>query len=342
VSDFPIVRVPMPDRGEFQSRLEGAIDKYWIDLPDLGRCLFKADLRGAWVEKVAATIARGIGLPVISYELAERMDGLKAIVSPSFLLDCAQEIPGEKLLVDALGRNYLYTPDAILSVVDNLDIAQPSSYKPPVTVSTASDLLTGYLLFDSWIGNIDRHSRNWGIQERLDGRIELLPTFDHGLALGVRMPDDKLPLDIAGFSADCRSSIQGEVGGTLTMDGLARRLLELRPKAVREWIERIAAVDRVSIEEIFDRIPEGWVSDVRAQFAVDFLVASRDRLTTMVDSRKINRSRLETTVILPTSGSTNQVLTDASPEPTVILPTSGSKNQISMEPLQDDERGMSL
>jgi hypothetical protein len=342
VSKFRVIEIPVTDASEFDSRLEGAVDKYWLDLPNIGRSMLKADLRGAWVEKVAATLAEQIGLPVASYELAQRTDGLKMIASPNFLTNGGREITGESLLVDRLGENYLYTPEAIFSVVDNLGASLPSKYEPPATISTASDLLVGYLMFDSWIGNIDRHSKNWGIQQTLNGRIELLPVFDHGLALGVRMPDDKLPLDIAGFSADCRSSIQGEVGGTLTMDGLARRLQDLRPKAASEWVERIAAVDRVSIEEIFDRIPEGWVSDVRAQFAVDFLVASRDRLTTMIDSRKINRSRLEPTVILPTSGSTDRVLTDASPEPTVILPTSGSKNQISMEPLQDDERGMSL
>ena len=57
------------------------------------------------------------------------------------------------------------------------------------------------------------------------------------------MPDDKLPLDIAGFSADCRSSIQGEVGGVLSMDGLARRLLELKPEAANFWIDRIESID---------------------------------------------------------------------------------------------------
>jgi hypothetical protein len=342
VSKFRVIEVPETDASEFDSRLEGAVDKYWLDLPNMGRSMLKADLRGAWVEKVAATLAEQIGLPVASYELAQRTDGVKMIASPNFLTNGAREITGESLLVDRLGENYLYTPEAIFTVLDDLGTSLPSNYEPPTTVSTASDLLVGYLMFDSWIGNIDRHSKNWGIQQTLDGRIELLPVFDHGLSLGVRMPEDKLPLDIADFSADCRSSIQGEVGGALTMDGLAIRLLELKPRVASNWIERIGTVDRATIEEIFDRMPEGWVSDVRAQFAIDFLVASRDRLTTMVNNLKIDRPKLETTVILPTSGSTDLVLTDASPEPTVILPTSGSKNQTSMERLQDDDFGMSL
>jgi hypothetical protein len=50
------------------------------------------------------------------------------------------------------------------------------------------------------------------------------------------MPEDKLPSDAAAFSGDCMSSIQSKVSGMLTMDGLARRLLELRPEVARSWI----------------------------------------------------------------------------------------------------------
>jgi hypothetical protein len=327
VSDFPVIPVPMPNVSERQPRLEGAIDKYWLDLPNIGRSLLKADLRGAWVEKVAATLAERIGLPVVGYELAERSDGLKMIASPSFLLDGAREIPGEELLIDALGENYLYTPDAILSVLDNLDIALPSRYQSPETVSTASDLLAGYLIYDSWIGNIDRHSRNWGIQRTLDGRRELLPTFDHGLSLGVRMPEDKLPLDIASFSGDCRCSIQGEVGGALSMNGLARRLLELKPEAAGCWIDRIASIDRATIEEVFERMPQGWVDDIRQEFAIDFLDASRDRLMVMSSRAE------EPSVIVPTRGSS---------EPAVIVPTRRSNSPSPVEIERNDDFDLSM
>jgi hypothetical protein len=286
VSEYPVIQIPEPDSSRNKIRLEGAIDKYWIELPNLGRSLVKADIRGAWVEKVAATLAKRVDLPVARYELGERDDGSKLIVSPSFLLNDAQETTGEKMLADALGRNYLYTPDAMLSVVDNLNISLPSDYTPPETCK-ASDLLVGYLIFDSWIGNIDRHSRNWGIQETLDGQSELLPTFDHGLSLGVRMPEDKLPSDVAAFSGDCMSSIQSKVSGLLTMDGLARRLLELRPEAARSWIEQILAIESLTIRETIESIPQGWISDVRAEFTIEYLEASSDRLMELYNDRSI-------------------------------------------------------
>jgi hypothetical protein len=278
VFKFSVVNIPLATASEESARLEGAIDKYWLDLPNLGRSLIKADSRGAWVEKICATLAEKIGLPVASCELAARSDGLKMIASPTYLLAGALESPGEELLENRFGVNYAYTPDAILLTVESNGVVLPHNYQPPANISTASDLLAGYLIFDSWIGNIDRHAKNWGIQRTLNGRKELLPTYDHGLSLGVRMPDDKLPLDIAGFSGDCRSSIQGETSGALTMNDLADRLLALKPKAAHSWIEKIAAIEHSFLQELFSRLPDGWIGVGRAEFSIDFLVASCDRL----------------------------------------------------------------
>ena len=292
MSKFPVIQIPLPDPEESETHPEGAIDKYWQDLPNIGRSLVKADLRGAWVEKVTAALAEQIGLPVAGCELAQREDGMKMIASPNFLEDRAIERSGEKLLIPRLGKNYLYTPDAILSVIDNAGISLPSGFTTDSAISKASDLIAGYLIFDSWIGNIDRHAKNWGIQQTLDGRKELLPTYDHGLALGVRMPEDKLPLDIMGFSGDMYSSIQGEVGGALSMNILARRLLELRPEAANFWIDQIGAITRSAMEETFDRIPDGWTSNIRTVFATDLLESSRNRLVMLASDLSQTQSQL--------------------------------------------------
>jgi hypothetical protein len=287
LSKFPVITIPVANPDERTPKPEGAIDKYWLDLPNLGRSLVKADLRGAWVERIAVALAEGIGLPVAGCELVERADGLKMIASPTFLLDCAIERSGEKLLIASLGENYLYTLDAILSVIDSAGVVMPSGFTPTSTIATASDLMVGYLIFDSWIGNIDRHSKNWGIQQTLDGRKELLPTYDHGLSLGVRIPEDKLPLDLSDFSGDVRSSIQGEVGGALTMNGLASRLLELKPTSANFWIDRIQTMSARTIAETFERLPDGWISDVRKAFSIDLLEASRSKMVNLDKGQSI-------------------------------------------------------
>ncbi len=62
MSKFPVIQIPLPGENESESILEGAIDKYWLELPDLGRSLVKVDNRGAWVEKVVATLAEKVEL----------------------------------------------------------------------------------------------------------------------------------------------------------------------------------------------------------------------------------------------------------------------------------------
>lgn len=285
MSKFTVIQIPLLNLDKRQKLPEGAIDKYWQDLPNLGLSLVKVDLRGAWVEKITESLAELTGLPVARCELVERADGLKMIASPDFLYPNAVEVPGEDLLVKALGENYLYTPEAILSVLDDAEIELPTGFTPREAITKASDLMVGYLIFDSWIGNIDRHAKNWGIQTTLAGKSELLPTYDHGIALGVRMPEDKLPIDINSYSGDMYSSIQGAVGGTLSMDKLANRLLELRPAAAKFWIAEIGKIDRAAIESTFDRIPEEWAIKVSAAFAVDFLEISGKRLAKLVQNQ---------------------------------------------------------
>jgi hypothetical protein len=200
VSKFPVIQIPVSSDRDFETHPEGAIAKYWQDLPSLGRSLVKADLRGAWVEKVTATLAERIGLPVAGCELVERADGLKMIASPNFLETGVIERAGESLLEDRFGINYPYTVD-----------------------------------------------------------------------------------------------------GTLTMNGLTDRLLELKPEAANFWIDRISNIDRSLIEETIDRLPEDWTIDIRTAFAIDLLAASRDRLVTLARDRSQIQSQSPTTDRIATS-----------------------------------------
>ena len=292
MSKFSVLRLLPQDNRDFETHPEGAIDKYWLDLPDLGRSLVKVDPRGAWVEKVTASLAEQLGLPVAICELVEGSDKQQMIASPTYLKAGEIEFAGERLLINAFGINYLYSPENVLSVLDSNNILLPQDFDNNPVISKASDLMVGYLIFDSWTGNIDRHCKNWGITQQLSGEKILLPTYDHGLSLGVRMPEDKLPLDIMGFSGDMYSSIQGEVGGALSMNILARRLLELRPEAANFWIDQIGAITRSAMEETFDRIPDGWTSNIRTVFATDLLESSRNRLVMLASDLSQTQSQL--------------------------------------------------
>jgi hypothetical protein len=140
--------------------------------------------------------------------------------------------------------------------------------------------LTGYLIFDYWIDNIDRHYENWGIQiDSITGRRELLPTYDHGLSLGFLLFDEEcLDLAPANHVQNQSSAFSGNKGRSLSMNGMLVETISNQPNAARGWIERITQIEPAAIIELFDRIPAGWISDGKQLFAINLLEFNRQTL----------------------------------------------------------------
>jgi hypothetical protein len=88
VSKFPAFEIQIADLPLPKQTLGGAVEKYWIEVPELGRCLLKLEdpaTNGAWVEKITSEVAKIIGIPTATYELARLSDGRKGILSPNYL-----------------------------------------------------------------------------------------------------------------------------------------------------------------------------------------------------------------------------------------------------------------
>jgi hypothetical protein len=268
----------------------GAAEKYRVNLPGIGAVILKNDdesLNGAWVEKITSELATLIGIPAAIYELAELPGEIKAIVSPNYLLSGHYEQSGKMLLGQYFGqKDYLYTIETVLATIDANNIALPTGYVPPEFVTTAAELLAGYLIFDYWVDNIDRHYENWGIQiDLVTGRKELLPTYDHGLSLGFLLFDEEcIGLSPANHVQNQSSAFVGDRGRSLSMNGLLAEIVSTRREVTRAWIERIAGVEVDTIVDLFDCIPDGWVSDAKRLFAISLLEFNRQQLTTLLTS----------------------------------------------------------
>ena len=149
---------------------------------------------------------------------------------------------------------------------------------PPGPCETwpAFEVFAGYLVFDAWIGNTDRHAMNWAVMQ-CDAETRLAPSFDHGSALASGSTD----VELASKQIDdfCR-------GGTASRfeDGSSMSLVQLAQNAVRaaggrsaEWLGRIAAVQDHQIDEVVSGVP--GLSDLRRTFLVGVLTQNRRRLT---------------------------------------------------------------
>lgn len=288
MTEFSVVKIS-PAAFENAEEIEGgAAEKYRVTLPDLGTVILKLDdesLNGAWVEKITYELAKLIDIPAATYEFAELFDERRAIVSPNYLLPNHDERSGKSLLDTYFGQgNYSYTVDTVLTTIDVNKIEISSSYNLPPQVETAADLLAGYLIFDYWIDNIDRHYENWGIQiDSVTGKKELLPTYDHGLSLGFLLFDEEcLDLAPANHVQNQSSAFSGNKGRSLSMNGMLVEVISIKPDVARVWIERIAKVNHNDIIELLDRIPDGWISNEKKLFAIDLLEFNRQQLMSVL------------------------------------------------------------
>lgn len=147
------------------------------------------------------------------------------------------------------------------------------------------------LIFDTLIGNTDRHSENWGFlfnwhDEQMS--VGMAPLYDNGTSLGYGITEEKLG---GGWNAeqvrafvmrgrhDCGWS-RDEDGPTSHID-LTRRFIEanagLKPEAAR-----LLALGDASVEEVVAWCEEFTlpvpVSPARGEFIVKQVVALRDLL----------------------------------------------------------------
>lgn len=155
----------------------GNKEKYWFRLEDR-RYLFKIGRPGTgenWAEKIAAELADALGLPHADYDFAI-WGGRKGVWTPSMEPEDARLILGNELLASIhtgyprheIRRVREHTLGRIHALLSRTKITAPLDWPSPTAgIVTAYDVFVGYLLFDAWIANQDRHHENWVNRSRL-------------------------------------------------------------------------------------------------------------------------------------------------------------------------------
>jgi hypothetical protein len=149
--------------------------------------------------------------------------------------------------------------------------------------------MTGYLLFDAWISNIDRHDSNWSFKLSIDGKLELLPNFDSGLSLGVNiLPNEIARIDFkknrgAIVAQPTIHQIKNHKVTSLSYSDLTETLLDRYPVATKYWSERIVSITSTEITQLFERIPEGWIGEPAKNFAIELLEFNRQQIASICE-----------------------------------------------------------
>jgi hypothetical protein len=308
-SKFAIYQIG--DRGDLKIEEEdnGRFDKYWINHPILGRCLFKAaspidskpdEQQMDWREKVACELGKSIGLPMAQTEFASKSTSEKdAVISGSISVDCTPKgsqtmsLRGFLSQVDpnydsAYSDSYEdgYSVKNVMHHLQQHSVGLPPSWERIEGINDGADLLVGYLLLDAWLGATDRHDENLEIAISETG-YTLCPSFDHGDCLGSKLTSEQQIADFKDrrLSESCWWQTEDinsrlETREITTIEAF-NNAYQIKPIAARSWQQRLVAVTTTQINDIFDRIPEGRITPAAAKFAIDILDFNRQALASI-------------------------------------------------------------
>lgn len=234
-------------------------------------------------EKVASELAKLIGLPAATVKLARAKTEVGVIsrnVTPNgWTLDSGDtmlsEVPGyvssggDTRPKDRVGHN-----------LTNIESVLDGSLGPPSSGCEgwpAMEVFAGYLVFDAWIANTDRHAINWSVlTSNATGDKRLAASFDHGSALASGAQDERIQADwVETFCARGFAS-RFEGGSKLTLVDLARHAVRQAGGRSGEWQERLSSLEPTAWSEIIDAIP--GLSVARRTFLSSVLATNQRRL----------------------------------------------------------------
>ncbi len=275
-------------------------DELW-----LWKALTRVTAGDDWAEKVAEQLAGLLGLPHPRVELASR-DGLRGIISQDFRRGRSSFVPGNELLwlVDPNYPKGKTRKVAEHTVERVLDRVRTLTLWPPIDLveRTAVWAFVGYLMFDAWIGNQDRHHENWGAvvwEPRADpiGPLRdllpplLAPSFDHAASLGQYETDGKRTLRLSGMDPVARLETWAlkatshlyrptDPPQRLTTFEAFDEAASHDRDAGRAWLDRLQAVEWRRVSDAVEAVPEPLISPIARQFTLRLLDFDRTELLT--------------------------------------------------------------
>ncbi|CAK0739151.1 conserved hypothetical protein [Gammaproteobacteria bacterium] len=291
--------IPLPDDASELSEQLGSKKKFWCRIKEQ-RYLFKVGRQGTgenWAEKVAAELANLLGVPHALYDLAV-CKGEYGVLSPAIVPPDGRLILGNELLAE-LHTDYPlqrirnvsdHTLPRIHALLSREEVKIPIDWQPSnLSIQSAFDVFIGYLLFDAWIANQDRHHENWGLIN-YNGVIHLAPTYDHAASMGQNETDAnrRERLDtrdqgrhINSYIKKARSAIyagKNETKPLLTIDAF-NYAAHRRPRAAKFWLDRLKQINITECRITFEQLPVSvGISEVGIDFSLTLLRLNRDRL----------------------------------------------------------------
>ncbi len=280
--------------------------KFWYHDPVFGLSLFKEGRPNTgenWAEKIACGLAELLDLPHAHYELASYQER-RGVLSPTLIALGERIVHGNELLDrgasndQAMPAQRLYgNPDHTLRRVMAYLRASANSLGAPYgagqnnEINTALEFFVGYLMFDAWIANQDRHDENWGVLRTNEGNLFLAPTYDHGSSMARNLQDEERtlrlttkdrPRHITSFVQQARSGLYPVTSALkpkalYTLEAF-EQAAQYSPRAAAYWRSRLQSVTNNALENIVAQVPENWMSAPARNFTIQLLLLNKQRI----------------------------------------------------------------
>lgn len=287
------------DRDEIEQL--GTKEKFWFyDEVDTKK-LFKVGRSGTgenWSEKVAYELAQLLELPCAVYEFA-KWDKKQGTITTSFVPEGMRLVHGNELLAIVHNEDYprdqrYHLSDYKLSIVLNLIENELANLLLSIgssdndTIKKPIDLFVGYLIFDCWIANQDRHHENWAIILDLkEVKWYFAPTYDHAAGLGCKVSSEEARrrletkdknYSVEKFVTRAKSPFYSDTDRQLKTIEVVNNLAEKYPDIVCYWIDKIDTITVDDIGLILDRVPDDFIEGISKEFAQQILHENKRRL----------------------------------------------------------------
>ena len=266
----------------------GSKAKSWFLIPqeNASELLFKRPQRENsgehWAERIAAEVAKFLGIPHARVELAEYQDNHGSIAENIVPLSFAL-IHGNEVL-ESIGPS-LATEELNFHLsghtMENIWLALDRTLESDIDRWEAKNQFAEYLVLDAVIGNTDKHSENWGVLQRQDSshRVEsLAPSYDHGSSLGHELMEDQRKR----FLDDGRVGNYVERGhgqihwrrddrhGPSPLE-LVRLAISQQPDTFHSATAKLDSLDDSALQGFVNAVPGDWMAPSARMFAFELM-----------------------------------------------------------------------
>jgi hypothetical protein len=284
---FPVVDVSEWEIVNLET--SGAEAKFWLEDPDTEQhWLFKSvtikdgHVHGEdWAEKAGSHLGRLLGIPCAQIKMAVR-GGEKGSIVANLAPARYQMQPGQVVLESCSAPGYMHRKgrDHPGHSLENIRDALRRDMPPPGCElpfnASAFDVFAGYVVFDAWIANQDRHDNNWSVLTPItavDGPRLLSGSYDHASSLAFGEPDSRrqtLMSEPGGVARWCARGRASRFEGRPKLAEAADRALRLASSEARDfWLEQLRQVTDTDVGSVLNRVPR--MSEAARMFAAKLL-----------------------------------------------------------------------